>query len=452
MSFRRLAALISFALLAAPLVPVAGSTATLDDVKHIIVIYTENHSFDNLYGLFPGADGVANASNTATQVDRAGKIYATLPQPMDTTKKPAQPDPRFPANLPNKPFDIGRYAPIDVKTGDLVHRYWHEIEQIDSGKMDKFVAWSDAKGLAMGYYDGSSMAMWKVAQQYVLADHFFHAAFGGSFLNHFWLICACTPRYENAPKSLVATFDSAGHLIDKGPDVVTPDGYAVNTMFTVYQPHPASITDTTKLLPPQTMPTIGDRLTEKGIDWAWYSGGWNDALAGHPDPLFQFHHQPFIYFKSYADGTEAKAQHLKDYRDFERALAAGTLPPVSFYKPIGALNQHPGYAEVMAGDQHLADVLAKIEASPIWKNTVIIITADEHGGYWDHVPPPVVDRWGPGVRVPTLIISPFAKKGFVDHTVYDTTSILKFIETRYGIQPLGTRDRDAANLTNALQF
>jgi phospholipase C len=437
--------LLSAALLALALAP--ARAAGVDDVKHLIVIYGENRSFDNLYGLFPGADGLANAEKTLTQVDKDGKVYEVLPQPINTSVKPPELDKRFPANLPNRPFDIAKYVPIDEKTGDLVHRYWHEIEQIDGGKMDKFAAWSDAAGLALGHYDGSGMAMWKVAQKYTLADHFFHGAFGGSFLNHIFLICACAPRYENAPAGLVAKLDPNGHLLP-GPDVVRPDGYVVNTMQTVYNPHSASITEPTKLLPPQTAPTIGDRLTAKGIDWVWYSGGWDDALAGHPDPRFQFHHQPFAMFKNYADGTDAKAKHLKDYKDFERAVADGSLPPVAFYKPIGGLNQHPGYTDVMSGDRHIAEVVAAIEKSPIWKDTLVIVTYDEHGGFWDHVPPPKVDEWGPGLRVPALFIGPMVKKGFIDHTTYETTSILTFIEKKFGLEPLGSRDRDAPNLTN----
>ncbi|MBI1779631.1 MAG: acid phosphatase [Proteobacteria bacterium] len=446
MSARRLLRLIALAPLTLPLAALPSAAAGIDDVKHLIVIYGENRSFDNLYGLFPGADGIANSERTQTQVDKEGKVYEALPQPINTGLKPPGPDPRFPANLPNKPFDIGKYVPIGEKTGDLVHRYWHEMEQIDGGKMDKFVAWSDAAGLAMGYYDGSSMALWKVAQKYTLADHFFHGAFGGSFLNHVFLVCACAPRYEGAPEALVAKLDANGRL-QPGPDVVTPDGFAVNTMQTVYQPHAASITDTARLLPPQTAPTIGDRLSAKGVDWAWYSGGWDDALAGKPDPLFQFHHQAFAFFKNYGDGTEAKAKHLKDYKDFDKALADGTLPPVAFYKPIGGLNQHPGYTDVMSGDKHIAEVIQKIEQSSIWKDTLVIVTYDEHGGYWDHVAPPKADKWGPGSRVPTLIIGPMVKKGFVDHSVYETTSILTFIEKKHGLEPLATRDRDAPNLT-----
>jgi phospholipase C len=198
------------------------------------------------------------------------------------------------------------------------------------------------------------------------------------------------------------------------------------------------------------MPTIGDRLSAKGVSWAWYAGGWNDALAGHPHPSFQFHHQPFAYFKNYGDGTPAKAEHLKDEEDFLTALKNNTLPAVAFYEPLGEFSLHPGYADVASGDAHITEILHAIEASPIWQSSVVIITFDENGGYWDHVPPPVVDRWGPGVRVPTIIISPFAKKHYVDHTAYDTTSILKFIEKRFGLEPLGKRDAAAGDLSNAL--
>ena len=450
LAIRILAALLPF--LAISALPLVSQAAGLDDVKHIIVIYLENRSFDNLYGSFPGADGLANVGATAAQVDKTGKPYATLPQPIDTNQKPAVPDRHFPADLPNKPFEIDPYMAIDKITGDLVHRFWHEQMQIDGGTMGKFVAYSDAAGLAMGYYDGSKMKLWDWAKRYTLADRFFHGAFGGSFLNHFFLVCGCVPRYEAAPESLVAKLDADGKLITPGPDQITPDGYAVNTMQPFNEPYAASAKDPAKRLSVQDMKTIGDELSEKGIGWAWYAGGWNDAVAGHPDKSFQFHHQVFAYFKKYAPGTKERADHLKDEADLQKGIADGSLPPVVFYKPIGTLNEHPGYAEIMSGDAHIDDLLTKIEKSSIWNDAVIIVTYDEHGGFWDHVPPPKGDRWGPGLRVPTLIISPFARKDYVDHTVYDTTSILKLIETRFGLAPLGTRDRDAGDLSNALQF
>jgi len=408
-------------------------------IEHIIVISLENHSFDNLFGTFPGANGFTN-STYALQTDKDGSPYQTLPLVINTTNFPPTLDTRFPDNLANKPFPIERYISAGDKTGDMVHRFTQEQEQINHGKMDRFAAVSDASGLTMGYYDGSKLGLWKYAQEYTLADRFFHAAFGGSFLNHFWLVCACTPRFDNPPESLLKR------------DAVTKDGYAVNTVFPIDRPHPIAIKDTTTFLPLQNAPTIGSRLSQKHISWAWYSGGWNDAMAGHPDKSFQFHHQPFVYFKSFADGTSEKSEHLKDESDFLEALKNDTLPAVVFYKPLGEFNLHPGYADVESGDAHTVEILRAIENSAAWKSSVVIITFDENGGYWDHVAPPTIDRWGPGVRVPTIIVSPFAKKHFVDHTTYDTTSILAFIEHRFGLNPLGTRDANANDLSNALTF
>lgn len=211
------------------------AAGALDKINHIIVIYQENWSFDGLYGKFPGANGLANAGDKVQQVDKNGQPYATLPQPIDTTLKPVGPDPRFPANMAVQPFDVSQYVTPDQKTGDLVHRYYQEQYQIDGGKMDKFVAWSDAAGLVMSYYDASNMPEGKLAQQYVMADNFFHAAFGGSFLNHFWLVCACTPTWPNAPASKIAQLDATGVISKDGS--VTPDFFAVNTNFTIYNRH-----------------------------------------------------------------------------------------------------------------------------------------------------------------------------------------------------------------------
>lgn len=232
---------------------------------------------------------------------------------------------------------------------------------------------------------------------------------------------------------------------------VTPDGYVVNTAFSVNQPHPADA-DPKGLVPNQTMPTIGDRLDQKGTSWAWYAGGWNDAVAGRPAPLFQFHHHPFAYFARYADGTPGRAQHLKDEQDFLADLRSGNLPAVSFVKPLGPDNEHPGYADLLRGQQHVIELVAAVMQSRVWADTAIIITYDENGGRWDHVPPPVRDKWEPGTRVPTIVVSPFAKRRYIDHTQYDTTSILRLIETRWNLEPLGTSDRNAEDLRNAFAF
>ena len=446
-------AVATFAALA--LVLGAGSQAFaqpsgLQKINHLVIIYQENWSFDSLYGKFPGANGLDQAGPTTPQVDKNGTPYDTLPQPLNTDFNPAIPDPRFPADLPVAPFDLKEFVGPNQLTGDLLHRFYQEQYQIDGGKMDKFVAWSDAAGLVMSYYDATNMPEGKLAQQYTLLDNFFHPAFGGSFLNHQFLICACAPTWPEAPASIVAQVDANGMMTKDGQ--VTPDGYVVNTSFSVNSPHPANITDTSMLVPEQTAPTIGDRLSDKGISWVWYSGGWTNAVGGHPNALFQFHHQPFAFYANYADGTPGRAQHLKDEDDFYTDVAAGSLPAVTFIKPIGNDNEHPGYATLVNGQQHVADLVSTLQNSPYWNDTAIIITYDEHGGRWDHVPPPVVDRWGPGERVPTIMISPFARKGFVDHTQYDTTAILKLIEERWGLEPLADRDAHAGDLMTAFDF
>ena len=162
--------------------------------------------------------------------------------------------------------------------------------------------------------------------------------------------------------------------------------------------------------------------------------------------------QPFVYFADYADDTPGRAEHLFDERDMIRAIRNRTLPAVSFYKPIGADDQHPAYADLVRGDFHAALIVDEIQKSFIWDDALIIVTYAGNGGMWDHVAPPKTDRWGPGTRVPAIIISPFAKRHFIDHTTYDTTSILKLIATRWGLTPLGTRDATAGDLTNALQL
>ena len=427
-----------------------AQTNGLQKINHVVVIYQENWSFDSLYPNFPGANGIDQAGATIPQVDKDGTPYATLPQPLNTTFSPVAPDPRFPADLPVAPFDTAKYVGANQLTGDAVHRYYQEQYQIDGGKMDKFVAWSDAAGLVMSYYDATNMPEGKLAQQFTMLDNFFHAAFGGSFLNHQFLICACAPTWSDAPANIVAQLDGNGIMTRDGQ--VTPDGFVINTSYTINSPHPASVTDKNLLVPEQTAPTIGDRLSDQNVSWAWYSGGWNTAVLGHADPLFQFHHQPFAYYANFADGTPGRADHLKDEQDFYTDVVGGKLPAVTFIKPLGPDNEHPGYATLLTGQQHVADLVSTIQNSKYWSDTAIIITYDEHGGRWDHVAPPVIDKWGPGLRVPTIIISPFAKKGFVDHTQYDTTSILKLIEERWNLQPLGMRDAAAGDLSTAFDF
>jgi phospholipase C len=436
----------------------AAPRPTLDTaIQHVVVIYQENWSFDGLYGSFPGANGLGGLAPTQyAQIDKmTGTPLTTLPQPLIGK---GIPDPNFPAGLPVRPYSLSSYIQASQLTGDLVHRFWEEQSQIDGGKMDKFVSWSDNPGLVLSNIDAANLPEGVLAAQYTLADNFFHSAFGGSFLNHMWLICACSPVFPHAPAAdypkldpsgTELALDADGKIIHDGS--VTPDGYAVNTLFSVNSPHPAGV-PAASLVPNQTLPTIGDRLSAAGISWKWYAGGYAAALAGNPDPNYQFHHQPFVYFANYADGTRAKAAHLQDETRFLADIRSGRLPAVAFVKPLGENNEHPGYSSLLAGQQHVATLVNTLQRSPYWRNTVIIITYDENGGRWDHVAPPKVDRWGPGTRVPTIVISPWAKRGFVDHTQYETDSILAFIEKRYHLAPLGRHDAAANPLSNAFDF
>ena len=480
----RLPLLIAMMCLCLPAAGRAAAAAGQDPlarIGHIIVIYAENRSFDNLYGLFPGARGIDDAlAHYLPQTDFDGKALPVLP-PVWGRKGGI--DPAYPRAMANRPFRIDAAPvnkPLSVATRDLVHRFYQNQEQIHGGRNDRYAAISDAGGLTMGYYDGSRLPLWSVARQYTLADNFFMGAFGGSFLNHFELICACAPEFKDAPASMRARVDTDGRLLRKrgspasaldGPvrladGAVTPDGYAVNTVQPPYQPSglppaaggdPALADPTRHPLPPQTFATIGDRLSAKGVSWAWYAGGWKRALAdrsviyndGRID--FQPHHQPFNYFLRFAPGTRERALHLKDGGDFLRAIDAGTLPQVAFYKPEGDLNEHPGYANVLAGDVHIAELIARIQRSPVWKDAAVIVTYDENGGFWDHVAPPKGDRWGPGSRIPALIVSPFARRGYIDHSEYDTTSILKLITRRFGLVPLPGVRPNAGDLSAAFE-
>ncbi len=430
-------------------------------IKHVIIIYEENWSFDGLYGFYP--DRRVNnllRHNYYRQVNRDGTPMDSLPPPLLEKKEDGKNvmiiDYRF-TELNKKypgavPYSLNDYIPADkdTVTGDLVHRFYTEQRQINDGRMDKFVTWSDNGGLVMSYYDDTLLPEEQLAKQYTLCDNFFHSAFGGSFLNHIWFIAAATPRWQSAPVSQRS--DTASDILKIYDREYTPDGYAVNTIYSVNQPHPATVPDSL-LLPGLTMPTIGDRLNDAGITWAWYSGGWNEALKGNNQHgFFQYHHQPFVYFANYKDGSANKAEHLKDENDFINALNTGDLPEVSIVKPLGINNEHPGYAYLLRGQRHTDSLVRDVMKSRYMDSSVIIITYDENGGRWDHVAPPKTDRWGPGSRVPAIIISPFAKKNYVDSTQYETVSILKLIETLYNLHPLGKRDSAANNMLNAFDL
>ncbi len=410
-----------------------------DKIDHIVVIYLENRSFDSLFRGFEGANTSDNPLKPyPLQSDLNGTVYSNIPL-TDEARKVG-----LPIDIKNAPFSLDAYLPQTLAIPDLIHRFDQANNQIKDGKNDRFAAISDEKGLVMGYRDISKSALWSYAKEYTLCDNFFTAAFGGSFLNHQWLIAAKTPYVGEDSTLPKYKLGVNGEVLEDG--VITPDGYVVNTI----QPHYPPYDKGENRLIPLDYDTVGDRLSQKNISWGWYSGDYDKAMRGKGQKVdYQYHHDPFVYFKNYAPNTKGR-EHIKDEKDFFQALKKGKLPSVSFFKPSAIDNQHPGYATIVDADEKVKEIMQAIWAKPkIWNKSVIIITYDENGGLWDHVAPPVVDRWGPGSRIPAIIISPFAKKGFIDHTLYDTTSILRFIEWRYDLEPLG--ERKSNNMLGAFE-
>src|SRR5215212_2134193 len=450
-----------------------ATTMAHSGVRNIVVIYEENHSFDNLYGGWEGVNGLDRADRAHTeQRAQDGTPYPCLAQ--DDVNLTSPPLPAG-CQFPNEPFAIDDFiSPMDTTcpapgvfavngvskgsglpggcTRDLVHRYYQEQYQLDGGRQDRYVTGSDALGLTMGHYDTTALPIYRYLHAhghppYAIADDFFQAAFGGSFLNHQWLVAAATPTWPGATNDgsgadLHSVVDANGmptsyplyaspaatSVKDQAltascapgpgrgptPPGVTCGDYAVNTIQPPYQPY-APGTVAARRLPPQTAPTIGNRLSAEGIDWAWYSGGWSNAAGDVGAPGW-----------TNGDGPTCS--------DPDTAGGAG--------------NEHPGYASVSTGSDHLVDLLSAIETSRCAKRTLVIVTYDEFGGAWDHVPPPGQgatsgphDKWGPGTRIPALVVSSRLRRRFsVDHTRYDTTSILATIERRFGVAPLGPRD------------
>jgi phospholipase C len=575
------------------------AAAKLANINNIVVIYLENRSFDEMYGTFPGANGIANAP-VGTQISMptsaqasalATAENATLPaggvalatvNPInnsngagnsnngtDAAPKGAYADPNFSSAVKNGYFQFGNagdgatlstatggkgaYNAYTDVTGDLVHRFYEEQVQIDGGKMDRFIAGThtspDAGGLVMGLYANDVMSktkMWGLASQFVLLDNFYHSAFGGSFLNHSFLVCGCAFTTDANATTAPTQLDSNGMpllpSIGANPQTggtatapasldttVSADGKNwINTSHSIYL-RTLSDTNNGSLVQPQTLPHIGDRLDAVGASWKWYSQWYKRAAAesaavianstlasgkwtinsaaqvtdpayhypvmiggvAYTDPQyapwgtislktfdgymgtgaagtnpditdptkftqamnFQWHHNPFAFFQDVAIGSPAQQKHLQDRDDFLTDIANNSLPNVAFYKPGWLLNQHHGYSNLANGDNEVNTIITALQTTNSWKagQMMVIITYDENGGVWDHAAPPKRDAWGPGTRVPALVISPAAKPGFVDHTQYDTGSILRTIETRWGLPPLNASDAAVAPLTGMLK-
>ena len=520
-------------------------------IQHVIVIVGENRTFDNLYGVYqpkagqkvqnlwsqgivnidgtPGPHYSKAAQYTANVTDhyeaKTGRAsaYVTLPQPQTTWEIAGPPtnipDPRFPANLPNGPFQISKYAPYNQYTGDPVHRFFQMWQEVDAGKNDKFVFVETTVGtgpqngaptpspantyegaLSMGFYNmatGDAATFKSLADNYAISDNYHQATMGGTGANFQAIVTADVAFFTNPDGTAGTPYKN--QIEDPNPQNGTnnfykQDGYAggsyvncadtkqpgVGAIKAILAPlsvpancapghyylvnnynmywdqfaNPRVLGSDKFVLPPQTIPTIADKLTANGVSWKYYTADRpadtsTNALNGSPI-FFHFYCSICDPLTGYSSIMNSSLKNnLQAYADFTADVAANTLPAVSFVRPFEALAGHPADSR---GDQYEAfvqDVINKVKASPEWASTAIVITTDEGGGYYDSGYVQPVHFFGDGTRIPLIVVSPYSKVGVVDHTYNDHASILKFIEANWNLTPLSGRSRD--NLPNPVQ-
>ncbi|TAL81549.1 MAG: phospholipase [Beijerinckiaceae bacterium] len=461
-------------------------------IDHIVVIYQENRSFDHYFGAYQNPNGAkvdnlldvrGNLSSrfAGLQTNPAGVPYSTLPAPIDI--------PGFQhALLPNQPFHLAPYiSAAENVPWDPSHHFFRMFAQINGGRMDRFVALalqkklpphhafteanrtetifaeSKPSGAVLGYYTRADIPNYhRLADEYVLFDHFFQAMSGGSTGNALYLVAGRSAVSTKVPQNQMG--DMAKAVFDKPYD---DKGILINDLPPVNGPTEIS-TAHLKLAPApyeQAYPNIGERLDAAGLTWAWYNESWNAVKSwalktafGPGDgsavidtiDMYVPHHNPFQYYPSWA--ANVKAGHMRDSEDFFADVKAGKLPSVSFLKATGVHDEHPADSAPQWGEAWVMRILKALGESRLWERTAVVITYDEGGGFWDHVAPPRPDAYGCGTRIPALLISPYARRGYVDHKVADTTSILAMIEARFGLEPLQARDANAYALLDGLDF
>ncbi|HEX8940913.1 MAG TPA: alkaline phosphatase family protein [Candidatus Limnocylindrales bacterium] len=359
--------------------PSLGTTPTGQPIQHVVVLLQENHTFDNYFGTFPGADGFK--PGTCLPVDPAAGAQPCV-----------------------APYHLQAHRTVDLGHGNDV-----ALGAYDNGRMDGFIKAQSSRNLpgnvAMGYYDGSDLPYyWNLARDYVLADHFFSSAMGSSETNHmFWV--AARPNQSVLP---------AG-------------GY--------------------------DFPTIFDRLQDAGVSWKFYVQNYDPTITyRNREPASskaaQLVWAPLLSFGRFLDDP-ARHQRIVDLQQYYADLDANQLPAVSFIAPSGASEHPPG--DITIGQTFGTSLITSLMRSPAWASSLFVLTWDDWGGWYDHVIPPQVDSDGYGFRVPALFVSPFTRGGGVDHTTYDFSSILRFIENNWGLDPLTARDAAASSIGVALR-
>jgi phospholipase C len=469
---------------------------TATPIKHLVVIFGENISFDHYFGTYPNA---TNTDGTPFTADKKTPKVDGLTQDL----------------LEHNPnaFNPQRLSPDQALTCDQNHGYGAEQAAFDGGKMDQFVEKTEAEtcsgqpilfgqpGLVMDYYDGNTVtAMWNYAQNYAMSDNSYNTTFGPSTPGAINLISGQTHGTQ--------ALTSVTHDPTSDPFVTSPDADGVGTVISDPDPAYDDCSDknhtATDNLASQSGQNIGDLLNDKGVTWGWFQGGFRPTdnangfavcgqshqnIGGISVTDYSPHHEPFQYYESTSNpkhlppsstdaiGQTDQANHQYDTADFDDALKAGTMPAVSFLKAPAYEDGHAANSDPIDEQRFVVDEVNKIQQSPDWKSTAIVLAYDDSDGWYDHANAIVngsddakqdgsictgtkvglggyADRCGYGPRLPLEVISPFSKVNFVDHTRTDQTSVLKFIEDNWSTGRIGdsSYDASAGDLTSMLDF
>ncbi len=452
------------------------SKVTTTPIKHVIVIFQENHTFDNYFATYPFAQNNPGETpffareNTPSVNGLSGGLLTNNPNLTATG---------------NAPFGINpfRLTPAQGKNGfslDPSHDYLNLQIAGNAGLMDQFIkastfpALSAESQLTMGYFDGNTVtALWNYAQYFAMSDNCRSTTLGPSTIGAINLISGQT---SGASPEIPNVVISGTIINDPDPKYDICGNQSVSL---------AGI-------------NVGNLLNAKNVTWGWFQGGFANCHAKHNNPFgpitdYVPHHDPFQYYQSTSNpehlppssfamvGLTDQANHNYDLNDFWSAAAIGNVPAVSFLKAPKYQNGHGRDSTQFLEQQFLVATINKLQTLHQWKNMAIIILYDDSGGWYDHEPPPIIndsqlaseDRYtspgecgstppmggyqgrpGYGFRVPCLVISPWAKDNFVDHTLIDQTSVLRFIEDNWNLGRIGNFSYDAlANpITNMFDF
>ena len=380
-------------------------------ITHVIFIVKENRTFDTLFGRFPGADGATEGTTCDGTVVRLAKAHDDSP--------------------------------------GATHSFLAGITAIDGGKMDCFDALDGGQNhrTYIQYHEAQIPNYWHYARSFTLADAFFSSSYGPTFVEHFWTVASQSNRYVDNERPLAGQGGTdgvlGGYCDDRServwsfPPLSPSDAKAIEIL--------EDRADTTTLYnkwfverwPCSDVKTLPDELEHAGISWRYYTSD---------SPYHQaFKTIPHVRYGPMWHDVVSNSTFLPD-------LEAGRLPKVSWLIPPTPVSDHPDYGRLCDGENWTVRMIDAIGTSPYWRHTAIFLTWDDFGGFYDHVPPPHVDVYGYGPRVPLLLISPYAKRGFVFHETSDFTSVLRFIERLHGLPALTRRDRRANDLVDAFDF